>query len=242
MFPLLSSQYLGSCNWLEKQWRSVLDRKILDKELVYSDATSSAKCCEDFVWEVHEMFFNLSAILWEMSVKFRFSPTNHMHLGIALKIRWLRNRQLRIDLHFLSRQQTDETLAMLYEISPSMTVMRDEKCRRNKDLPKFLEMEIPLFKVFIFTLHSYCLLLEDIVLWGRRYSTLKACCHNAGARRTLFRSTPSSLWLMAMGGYGAFWRTRPWMQPPPEVHLHASITDHHLLLSGSGVPGLSAGL
>lgn len=165
----------------------------------------SVRCC--FVVLV---FFNLSAGLWDVAVKFRFSPTNHMHLGIALKSRWLRNRQWRMICILFSYSDRMKPWQCCMKLAPWWW---GEKCRRNKDFPKFLEMEIPLFKVLIFTLHSRCLLLEDTVLRGRCYSSLKARCHNAGARRTLFRSTLSSPCVTAMGGYWSVCGRQPWLQP-----------------------------
>lgn len=60
-------------------------------------------------------------------------------------------------LCFHLAQQPEETLAVLYEISPTVTLKRGEKSRRNKDLSKFLEIEIPLLKSvnFCFTLITF---------------------------------------------------------------------------------------
>lgn len=149
MLPLSSSQYLALANWLEKLWSWVLALKIFDKELFCSDAKSPVKCFKDFVWEVWYVFNLCDTARYGCQIQ--IFPYKSRALGDCFKNQLIAKQTVRADLHLLSIQQWDETLAMLYKINPIETVLRGEKCRRNKDLSKFLEVEIPLFKVLFFT-------------------------------------------------------------------------------------------
>lgn len=73
-------------------------------------------------------------------------PFKSHALEDCFKNQMIAKQTARTVLHFLSMQQWDETLAVLFETSsPPVTVMRGEKYRRKKDLSVFLEMEILLF-------------------------------------------------------------------------------------------------
>lgn len=154
--------------------------------------------------------FSSCATLWDTAVKFRFSPTNHTHWGIALK----KSDDCQTDsedwfLCFRLAQQPEETLAVLYEISPTVTLKRGEKSRRNKDLSKFLEIEIPLLKSvnFCFTLITF-----------GRWSAMRELLHHSNLIAAVWEPVGlcSGLPLpraSVTGGYWAFCLAQPWGQP-----------------------------
>lgn len=151
-------------------------------------------------------------------------PYKSHALGDCFKNQMIAKQTVRIDLCFPSIQQSDETLAMLYEISPTVTVKRGEKCRRNKDLSKFLEMEIPLFKVLIF-----CFTLALFTL-GRYCARRKTFFHFESSFPQRGSLQDSEIYPLLPVAYGHrrflsfLANTALNTAPPPEVRLHASIT------------------